>query len=167
MKKILFIALSLAFCGWVKSQDVVLSDATIAPDSAVIEDENTAQITIYHVMKDNVQVFADSSIHRLLQDKIAGTERQLIQVQGYRVQVFSSNHQQLAKSQAFDIEKQLNESGLAVPVYVQYNAPFWKVRLGNFRTQDEAQLLKAEIVRAFPELQADTYIVRDQIQVIN
>lgn len=117
-------------------------------------------------MADRVAVLQDSAIDRLLNDKIQGTRRELVQVQGYRVQVYSSNRQQTAKTEAFDIEKMVQDIGLGVETYVVYNPPFWKVRVGNFRTQEEAQQLKEEIVRALPQLQGDTYIVRDQVQLI-
>ena len=89
-----------------------------------------------------------------------------MQQQGYRVQVYSGNRQQTAKAEAFRIEKLIQESGLGVETYVLYNPPFWKVRLGNFRTQAEAQQLRDEVVRLLPSLQGDTYVVRDQIQLI-
>ena len=103
---------------------------------------------------------------RLLNDKIEGIEREAVQQQGYRVQVYSGNRQQTAKAEAFRIEKLIQESGLGVETYVLYNPPFWKVRLGNFRTQAEAQQLRDEVVRLLPSLQGDTYVVRDQIQII-
>ena len=73
--------------------------------------------------------------------------------------------QQTAKAEAFDLEKKVLEEDLEVEVHVLYTPPFWKVRLGDFRTRDEANHLKAEIIKRFPELQGDTYVVRDQITV--
>ena len=51
-------------------------------------------------------------------------------------------------------------------VYVLYMPPFWKVRLGDFRTYDDAKEYKKQFVQQFPELMGDTYIVRDKIQVL-
>ncbi len=128
--------------------------------------QDSTHLSIFEVMQANVVVHADSSVHRLLQDKIDGVVREEVQIQGYRVQVYSSNNQQTAKNEAFQIEQQIIQAGMEIETYVIYNPPFWKVRVGNFRTQDEANLLKAEIIRLLPSLQADTYVVRDQIQVI-
>ncbi len=128
--------------------------------------QDSTHLSILEAMKENVTVYADSSVHRLVQDKIEGVVREETQIQGYRVQVYSSNNQQSAKNEAFAIEKQIIDTGIQVETYVLYNPPFWKVRVGNFRTQEEANLLKAELIRLLPNLQADTYIVRDQIQVI-
>ncbi len=127
----------------------------------------SAQLKVYESMQKNVVIHADSSINQLIQDKIDGVIREEVQIQGYRVQVFSSNNQQEAKTQAFAVEKLIKDASLGIEIYVTFNPPFWKVRLGDFRTQEEALLLKAELNQKFPQLQAETYVVRDQITVIN
>ncbi len=126
----------------------------------------SAQLKIYDSMQKNVVVHADSAINQLVQDKIDGVVREEVQIQGYRVQVFSSNNQQEAKTQAFEVEKLIKEANLGVEIYVTFNPPFWKVRVGDFRTQEEALILKTELNQRFPQLQADTYVVREQIMVV-
>ncbi len=111
----------------------------------------------------NVQVHQDSLVEKLLHDKIYGTS-DLIEIDGYRVQIYSSNLQQTAKTEALQLEKEISEQ-VAVPVYVLYLPPFWKVRLGNFRTFDEANKYKSQFIAQHPTMQGDTYIVRDKIQV--
>ena len=111
----------------------------------------------------NVQVHQDSLLEKLLHDKIFGTS-ELIEIDGYRVQIYSSNLQQTAKTEALQLEKEISEQ-VVVPVYVLYLPPFWKVRLGNFRTFDEANKYKSQFITQHPTLQGDTYIVRDKIQV--
>ena len=84
---------------------------------------------------------------------------------GYRVQVFSSNTQRTAKSQAYKIEKELREVFPDHMIYVSYSAPFWKVRIGDFRSQKDAQELRSEIIKAFPSLRSETYTVRDHVNL--
>ena len=84
---------------------------------------------------------------------------------GYRVQVFSSNTQRTAKNEAYKIEKELRGAFPEYMVYVTYSAPFWKVRIGDFRTLDQAQELRSEIVKTFPALRSDTYAVRDHVNL--
>ncbi len=108
----------------------------------------------------------DSTITRLLDRMVNGSDDEIKQVPGFRVQIFSSNRQQTAKSAALELERQIVAEG-GVQVYVQYNPPFWKVRLGNFHTQEEATEYKNEFVKSHPNLQGDTYIVRDMIEVLN
>ena len=113
-----------------------------------------------------VIVHQDSTITRLINDKIEGRERQAVEIQGYRVQIFSSNRQQTAKAEAFALEKRLQEMNLSENIYGLYNPPFWKVRIGDFRTQEDAQLLKEDLITRLPDLQGDTYVVRDKITVM-
>ena len=64
-----------------------------------------------------------------------------------------------------DLEEKLKDK-ISQTIYVQYLTPFWKVRLGDFRTYDEAKDYKKQFVQQFPEMMGDTYIVRDKIQVL-
>lgn len=116
-------------------------------------------------MQDNVTLNQDAAISSLLQDKIDGTEGTMVEITGYRVQIYSSNSQQTAKAEALKLEKKVLDENLEMEVHVLYTPPFWKVRLGDFRTKEEAEILKEEIIRRMPELQGDTYVVRDQITV--
>ncbi len=88
-----------------------------------------------------------------------------VEVPGYRVQVYTSNIQKTAKSEAFRIEEEFQQLLPNVPVYVSYHSPFWKVRAGNCRTMPEAQQLKYEIGEAYPQVKRDLYVVRDKIKV--
>ena len=90
---------------------------------------------------------------------------ELVEIDGYRVQIYSSNRQQVAKSEALELEAKIKDK-LDQTVYVLYMPPFWKVRLGDFRTYEEAKQYKKLFVDQFPSVMGDTYIVRDKIQVL-
>ena len=110
-----------------------------------------------------VQVVQDSTVSVLLDETMTG-KKDFIEVDGYRVQVYSSNKQQTAKAEALELEEQLKDK-ISHPIYVQYASPFWKVRIGNFRTYDEAKEYKKLFVQQFPQKQGNTYIVRDKILI--
>ena len=111
-----------------------------------------------------VQIVQDSIMHVLLEEAVNG-KHELVEMDGYRVQIYSSNQQQTAKSEALDLEQKLR-NGISQSIYVQYLPPFWKVRLGDFRTYEEAKEYKKQFVAQYPELMGDTYIVRDKILVM-
>lgn len=111
-----------------------------------------------------VEVLQDSAVGVLLQAAMQG-RMELVEIDGYRVQIYSSNQQQAAKAEALDLEAKIKEK-IDQPVYVLYIPPFWKVRLGDFRTYEEAKQYKKIFVEQFPAVQGDTYIVRDKIQVL-
>lgn len=80
---------------------------------------------------------------------------------GYRIQVFSSNNFRTAKSDATRVERQLRNAFPQHQVYVTYVSPFWKVRIGNFRTSNDAQKLRTEIIKQFPALRKECYAVNE------
>ncbi len=82
---------------------------------------------------------------------------------GFRVQVFSSNEQRIARPKAYDIEKRIKQKMPELPVYVSYLSPFWKVRVGDCISMVEAQKLRDDLKRDLPEFQHETYIVKDQV----
>ena len=111
-----------------------------------------------------VQIIQDSTVAVLLDEAVNG-KHEMVEVDGYRVQIYSSNQQQTAKSEALELETKLNQT-IGQTVYVQYLPPFWKVRIGDFRTYEEAREYKKIFVAQYPDLMGDTYIVRDKIQVL-
>jgi len=112
----------------------------------------------------NATIVQDSAITQLMEDHWEGRVRGEKETAGWRVQIYSSNNQLAAKQEAEALKERL-ESELAEPVYVDFIQPFWKVRVGNFLTLEEAKAYREEIVHLFPELQADSYPVKDQIKI--
>ena len=111
-----------------------------------------------------VEVIQDPLVASMLQATMSGKEN-WIEMDGYRVQIYSSNRQQTAKMEALELETNL-KTEISQTIYVLYLPPFWKVRLGDFRTYDEAKDYKKEFVQQFPQMIGDTYIVRDKIKVL-
>ncbi len=84
---------------------------------------------------------------------------------GYRVQLFSSNMAKTAREAAFSIEKKVLAKHPEFAIYVTYQAPFWKVRVGDCITYDAAVQLRQFMATEFPELQSEIYIVPDKINI--
>lgn len=141
----------------------------MADDTIYVVEEDTVQIEEIPRMNlleelPGVQIVQDSVMAVLLDEAING-KHEIVEIDGYRVQVYSSNQQQTAKTEALELEAKLKEK-VNQTIYVQYLPPFWKVRLGDFRTYDEAREYKKLFVQLFPSKMGETYIVRDKIQVI-
>ncbi len=47
--------------------------------------------------------------------------------------------------------------------YIMFNSPYWRVKVGDFRTRAEAEAAMAELRHAFPSMAAYMRIVRDKI----
>ena len=66
---------------------------------------------------------------------------------------------------AFRKEKEIKELFPEIPTYVTYNAPFWKLRVGDFRSHEEAYHMMRLLMGAFPKYGKEMYIVREEIKI--
>ena len=140
------------------------AEAAIAADSLAAD---TVLILPYpQILLDmqHVHVEQDSLVTLLMEEKTAGVERGEKEMAGYRVQVYSSNHPKHGKTNALLIEQRVKET-VNIPVYVIYTSPSWKVRLGDFRTQEEAEIFRDTFKQLMPDLADYTYIVRDKVKI--
>ena len=46
-----------------------------------------------------------------------------------------------------------------------YNAPFWKLRVGDFRSHEEAYLMMRRLMAAFPDYAKEMYIVKEEVKI--
>lgn len=103
---------------------------------------------------------------RLHGDNVEKTDSTaFLKIQGYRTQVFSGNNQRKSKDEAFDKEKKIKELFPDIPTYVSYTAPFWKLRVGDFRSHEEAYHMQRLLMTAFPSFGKEMYIVREEVKI--
>lgn len=133
--------------------------------------ELEAPATIFDLLLDNtdskkgvVILNQDAKIKYLVYKKKSLDAKKNLSTQpGFRVQIFSSNEQRTSKSDAYQALKKIEDKFPEMTVYVSYYSPFWKVRVGDCISTAEAQVLRDQIKKEFPEFQHETYIVKDQI----
>ena len=147
MKKIVLMIVALGCATAVATAtEPTLFEALAAPDSAT---------------QANVVVHQDSIMRTALEaQQVRGNETTM---RGFRVQLFSSNNARTAREAAFKVEKTIREELPHMAVYVTYTSPFWRVRVGNCPTHDDAQRLRQYLIEQLPQLSTETYIVPDQI----
>lgn len=70
-------------------------------------------------------------------------------VDGFRIQIYlgSSNN---AKTEASEIKKKLLSLFPGERIYVMYEAPFWRVQVGDFRSKNESLELYRKLEKEFP-----------------
>lgn len=162
MKKILFI-LAIYLPTIITAQEVVLPvDTVLDNDTALMDSVHVVLIT---EDMSNAIVHQDSAIIRLMTDKRLGRVRGEQIVDGFRVQVYASNRQQVAKNEALMLQQRI-EPLLEVPVYALSEPPFWKVRIGNFLTREDANAYKDVLLNMFPDMVGSTYVVPDKIILV-
>lgn len=83
---------------------------------------------------------------------------------GYRIIVFDDNNPRSAQSEAQG-RKRLMESKFPYRAYVVFDSPYWKVKVGDFRTRSEAEAALDNIRAEIPSLSKTMRIIRDRINV--
>lgn len=89
--------------------------------------------------------------------------------QGYRIQVFSDGRNPStlqARAQARGNAIVAKFPKYRGQVYSFSSSPNWYTRIGNFRTQEEANKALTELKRAFPGFAGEMRVVKSQITII-
>jgi hypothetical protein len=102
--------------------------------------------------KNKVIVFNDERVDQLLD-----VYKSSFVLQGYRIQIFSDNKKQPARDEKAKFLTLYNN----VKAHEIYQQPFFKIRVGDFRTKLEAYKFQREIYENFP----NSFIVKDEIEV--
>ena len=77
---------------------------------------------------------------------------------GFRIQVINTNDRQAAinaKTKVYQLYPELK-------AYIQYQSPFFRLKVGNFKTRQEASEYLSSLTNDFP---SNLFIVRDVIEV--
>src|SRR3990170_5382418 len=101
-----------------------------------------------------VEIIQDGRIAALVEKHIAINEKQK-GIPGYRVQIFFGSKRKDVLEVRTDFLAKYPDIG----AYIQYDEPYFKVRVGDFRTQLKAQKFYKEISGGFP----NSFIVEDLI----
>lgn len=82
---------------------------------------------------------------------------------GYRIQVFSGNNARTAQADAESRAAMIRDQFPDVATYVIYDAPYWRLRVGDFTTYEEAAATLSNLKRAYPSFAREMRLVRDRI----
>ena len=98
--------------------------------------------------KGNVEIIQDERIGRLVEKHKALNERQS-DVDGYRIQIFfdSGNN---SKKKASDAMQRFMEKFPETKAYISFKEPYYRVRVGNFRTLIESEGFLKKIQPDYP-----------------
>jgi hypothetical protein len=88
-----------------------------------------------------------------------------IEQSGYRIQVFMGNSPGKARSEATSKQAAIKAAFPDLPTYLMYESPNWKLLAGDFITREEANLVKQQLQREFPNFGKEMYIIVDKIKL--
>lgn len=87
------------------------------------------------------------------------------EARGYKIQVFSGNEQRQSKSEAYGRKGQIQTVYPDLDVVVTFKSPVWRVRVGNYRTYEEAFEAMKELKDAFPTFGKEMQVMDAVIKI--
>ncbi len=144
---------------------LLIVSSVIGTGNIICADNNQQQSIVEHITTDtnNTITQPDSLKQRLLPDTTA--THTTTRMGGYRIQVFSDNNSRTAKNEARTKARNISAAFPQYRTYVTYNSPYWRLKVGDFRTQQEATEVADAIKEAFPSYKREIRIVRDRINI--
>lgn len=136
----------------IASISVLSALAQVGNPGEILERTKTPQIL------NQLHINQDPRLDKLLNWHIEKNKK-INGIEGFRVEIFSSsalNARELAENTKVDFLSKYSEN----IVYVKYFAPNFKVRVGDFRTKNEALKLLQRIKKTYPA----SFIVSDIIE---
>ncbi|HYF31416.1 MAG TPA: SPOR domain-containing protein [Chitinophagaceae bacterium] len=110
----------------------------------------------------NVVVHKDPRIDLLIKKQIDINEETTRDtrrtMQGYRILVINSND----RNKVFAAKAKIYQLYPDLKPYLMYQPPFYKLKVGNFKTKEEAEEYRKELLRQFP---TGLYVIREIIEV--
>ncbi len=154
MKRILFITAILIGSHFAKAQDGWLKFPISKKDSV-----NAQPVKLnYSAKKGKVTLHQDARLEKLNDFVRSGEESvEGVKIDGYRIVIFFDQDKSTVSQQKANFLARYNDHR----AYVDYVAPNYRVRVGNFRTRLEAERLKADLISFFPT----AVVVKDKIQL--
>lgn len=152
-----------------------------AQDRSIVDDLNTikpgeGKIVIYQdeaiksILGTNVvtSVTSSTSDYQLTADSAASsnnTSTKFVKARGYRIQVFSGNDQKRSKEEANARKTAILELYPNMDVTVSYSSPVWRVKAGNFKTQEQATYALNEMKAKFPSFGREMHVISDVVRI--
>lgn len=161
-----------------------LAACVIAPSatSANEREERSIADSIEAQSGGRIRIAMDESVARIVrQDTIpaASSERsslaeesqtdpahegRIVYRSGYRIQLYAGNNQRTAKAQAQRLAAQVAKAFPEYGLYLAYKSPYWRLRMGDFLTREEALSAMNDIKAKLPSLSQEMRVVRDRIK---
>jgi stalled ribosome rescue protein Dom34 len=132
-----------------KTLIIILS---LLPAATMAQQTDTAGIVVYKDAR------IDQLIHKQMEINEETTRDSRRSMPGFRIQVISSTD----RNKVFAAKTKVYQQFPDLKPYVLYQPPYYKLRVGNFKTQTEAEEFEKQLSTLFP---SGLYVIRDTIEV--
>lgn len=105
----------------------------------------------------NIHIISDPRIDRLVEEysNVAGRIHSL---EGFRIQIFFDSGN-LSKRNSAQVREEFIKRFPGIEAYITFREPYYRVRIGDFRTKLEADGFRKKILQHYPH----AFTVNDQI----
>ncbi len=114
----------------------------------------------YAIEGGNVKITQDVRLETLINNHITANKKRPIK--GWRVQIFFGQGQ-AAKYKAENIKKSFLKKYPETSAYLIYEAPYFKVRVGNYKKKFEAAKMKKELESKYDKI----FLIEDEIKLFD
>lgn len=84
---------------------------------------------------------------------------------GYRIQLYSGNNARTAKNEAANRAALVDSQFPEYATYIKYDAPYWRLKAGDFRSYEDASAALSRLKAAMPAYAREMRVVRDRINL--
>ncbi len=136
---------------------VAMTAQNIAPEPAVPLDR---VLPMPPVTQGNVEVIRDQRVDEIVKMHKVYNERRQDVTMGYRVQIYfdaGTNSLERARTEARTYQMLYPDD----TAYVSYSEPYYKVRVGDFRTRLAAEGFLQQILSVYP----NAFVIKDRVRL--
>ncbi len=157
-----FLSFILFTCGFSQEKDLKLYSPSIGDDSLNVFKKDTVVQTSFNLNYSNkdgvVHISGDSRLNSLTEYQGTPQNGQnVVKMAGYRLQIFYDQEKNSVNQKKADYLARYKEQ----PAYINYKAPNFRLRVGDFRTRLQAESFMNEIKVDWP----DAIVVEDDIEL--
>ncbi|MFD1551523.1 hypothetical protein DNU06_03535 [Putridiphycobacter roseus] len=134
---------------------LITSTTTYSQDSTLsfnffnknISKDSIAKLDFNSQSKGNIEVHQPKELKEITEFVSRNKDHMdQVKIEGYRIQIYFNENKSTALGQKANFLSSYGEH----KAYLDYMAPNYRVRVGNFRTKLEAEKLKQELLSAYP-----------------
>ncbi len=141
------------FLGVSSAQEIETQQDTTVVKTAPLLDSTYFKKDIFSILQESgpaankINIEQTNAMKDALNSHIAASSGR--KISGYRVRIFFDNKQE-ARSYSLAAKSSFASSHPDIPSYWNYDNPYFKVTVGDFRTKSEAMILIQQIKDEFP-----------------
>ncbi len=121
------------------------------------QDSPFQKLEKHNIGEGHIVIRQSPDVGQMMENYIS-SNKSLPGIEGYRIHLYSGTDVN-ARQEAYEIRTALLSKFPDERVIVEFNAPFWRVRIGSFRHKHEALPLLRRIRNSMPNIGG--YVVRD------